>query len=823
MSATTACLHCGAPVAAAGGRRVRVDGGERLVCSAGCEQVVRTIVADGLTDFYRFRDQPGSAPELEQAEPDRWAAYERAALQKEFVAEEPDGSRRARLLLSGVRCAACVWLIERAIGGLPGVRGITVDPVTGRADLHWDPERARLRGLLAQLARLGYTPHPYVEDEVARAAVRERRQALKRLIVAGLGMMQVLSYAVALYAGAFQAMDPGIQQFLRLVSLLVATPVVFYSGAPFFQGAWRGLSHRTLGMDVPVALAIGAAYTASVWHTLAGRGEVYFDSATMFVFLLSAARFLEMAGRHRALSLTDALARHLPRTALRVSPEGPPATVAVTELEPGDRVLVPPGKAVPVDGILESETGRIDESLLTGEARAVSKQVGDPVFAGSVNLFTAARIRVTRLGAETTLAQISRLVGEASRSRPHLLRLADRVASGFVLGLLLFAMAVGAAWWYVAADRAFDVVLAVLVVSCPCALAIAMPSVYTVAMAKLARGGFLVRRPGALEDLATATDVLFDKTGTLTEPGARVQRVASYGRLGAAEALELAAMLEAQSEHPLARAFPPPSRTPAGLSVEAVPGSGLEASLDGRHYRIGRAEFAGGHGTVPETLGDGDSVQRVVYLGDDEGLLAAFTLEEPLRNDAQAAVDDLRRAGLEPAIASGDSPAAVRALAQRLGIATCHADLKPADKLALLRGLQSRGRSVVMVGDGINDSPVLAGADVSVAMGTGTALAQHAADCVLVAASLTALPGAVRLARLAMRRVRQNFAWALGYNLVAIPLAASGLLEPWMAALGMSASSLLVTFNALRLNGGARAEQGPGTPAGQGAAIPARP
>ena len=797
MTASHQCFHCGAPLAADAPVAV-VDAAERVFCSDACRRVAELIDARGLGRFYEFREGPtGTSTEKDRRE-DRWAGYDREALQREFVTRNPDGTLSAHLLLQGVRCAACAWLIDGAMTALAGVRSISVDPVTTRAVLTWHPDETQLSVLLANLARLGYTPFPYTEDDADRVAIEEQRAGLKRLIISGLGMMQVVSFAIAMYAGAFQSMDEDIREFLRLVSLVVATPVVFYAGWPFFVRAWKGIRERALGMDVPVSLAIGFAFTASVWNTFVGDGEIYFDSATMFVFFLTGARYLEMMGRHRALSLTGSLARHLPGTATRLV-DGRAEEVGVMELQVGDHLQIQPGKALPADGVLLSSEARLDESVLTGESTPIRKLTGDPVVAGSLNLTHAAEIEVQRVGAETVMAQIGRLVTDAREQRPRLVEISDRVASWFVAGVLLSACVVGAIWWQIAPARTFEIVLAVLVVTCPCALALATPAVFTVATSALARRGFMIRRAGALQSLSRATDVVFDKTGTLTIHDSVDPDVVTHGKQTAAEAMEIAAALEACSEHPLARAFPPPAVAGLAEDVRAVPGAGLEGRIAGRDYRIGTLEFALEIcGQLGEISPHGDS-RRIAYLADVDGLIAEFDIAERVRDGARDDIGRLAGMGLEITIASGDRLAPVQALAARLGVRATHAGLHPEEKLSFVRGLQEAGRKVVMVGDGINDSPVLAGADVSVAMGSGTSLAQYSADCVLMSPSLEPLAGAVATARKAMQVVRQNLVWAICYNLVALPLAATGVLSPWMAALGMSASSLLVTANALRL------------------------
>ena len=732
-----------------------------------------------------------------------WAAYERPAVMREYVRDNDDGTLTADLLVHGVHCASCTWAIETTLNKLPGVVSIEANPVTTRAELRWDPHRTRLATLLEAITDLGFRPMPFTGKATQDESEKQRRLALRRLLVAGLGMMQVTSYAVAMYAGAFQGMDPQIEYFLRLISLLVATPIVFYSGAPFFQGAWRNIRSLKPGMDLPVALAIGGAWSASVWNTFAGSGEVYFDSATMFVFFLSGTRYLEAAGRHRALDLTHSLAQQLPCTAMRLTASGR-EEVGVMELEHGDRVLVPGGVAFPADGMLDDRDTRVDESMLTGESLPVSRQRGDAVIAGTVNTGEAVTITVEKTGPHTVLAQIGRLVTQAGRERPQLVELTDRIASVFVSIVIAVATVTGIVWWQLDPDRTFGIVLSVLVVTCPCALALATPAAFTVATSRLARDGFLVRRAGALQRLAQVSRALFDKTGTLTDNHLRIEAVHTRAGLTATDALRIAAALEAGSAHPIARAFRHEIAAADGEalsagSVQLRAGRGLEGLVEDAQWRIGTATFAAADGSRHDLDTSGSDSLRQVFLGDSNGIAARFDIAENLREGAADVLRAFADQGIQAVIASGDQARPVKALARRLGNIECHAELLPEDKLDLVRDLQQRGERVAAFGDGVNDSPVLAGADVAIAMGSGTSVAQHSADCVWLGEQLGGIDRAFSLARRTMRVVKQNLAWALGYNLLAIPLAVTGTIEPWMAALGMSLSSLLVMLNALRL------------------------
>lgn len=785
------CYHCGEPVPPGTDLRARIDGAERPMCCPGCQAVAALIAGSGLTDFYRYR--AGPAPTPEPAAPDEWQAFDRDSAQARCV-RALDGDRREAVLgVEGIYCAACAWLIEHVLRREPGVEDIQVNPATGRAVLLWDASRTALSRLMRRMDEIGYRPYPVDVADAVSAATRERRAALRRLAVAGLGMMQVMMYAVGLYAGAIHSgMEPGIERFLRLVSLLVATPVVFYAGAPFFRGAWRDLREARPGMDVPIALAVGGAYAASVWNTLVAGGEVYFDSVTMFVFFLTVARFLEMSARHRAARSTESLAASLPETALRLT-EGREARVPLAELEPGDRVRVRAGDPVPADGIVRAGEAHLDESLLTGEFMPTTRGEGDEVVGGSVNAGSPFDMAVTRTGGDTLVSHITRLLARAQSERPRLARAADRVARWFVAAVLAIAAVTALAWWTVEPARAFAVTLAVLVVTCPCALSLATPTALVAATARLSREGVLVARAGALETLAGADRVVLDKTGTLTRGSLTIRRADGTDRMNGSEALALAAALEAHSEHPIARAFAPFADGRAATGVGVRRGLGVEGTVDGRRWRVGRPDWAAG------TSGDGDGPSTRIALGVDGREVARFELADELRPGAAEAVRALAAAGLAVEILSGDAEGPVRALAAELGIESWRARQGPEDKLARLRELQARGRRVVMVGDGINDAPVLAGADVSVAVGGGSALAHRSADLLLTGERLADLATALDRSRRTLRVVHQNLAWAVAYNACALPLAMAGLVAPWMAALGMSASSLVVVANAMRL------------------------
>jgi Cu2+-exporting ATPase len=792
MPATTQCFHCGEPVPADLQLSLRIGGDLRPMCCQGCRAAAEFIRDAGLADYYRFRDAP--APRPESAADDAWVTYDRQEVQQRLVARSGSTSS-VNLLLEGLRCSACGWLVERRLERSPGVAGIAVNPATGRARLRWRTGEAELSSLLRAIHALGYRPHVLGAADTIEIAERERRLALKRLVVAGFGMMQVMMFAVALYAGAFEGMDPLLREYLRLVSMLVATPVLLYSGRPFLEGAWRNLRAGQPGMDVPVALALALAWGASTINTFAGRGEVYFDSVTMFTFLLLLGRFAEMSARHQAGSTSDALLRLQPATAIRLVGDRS-ERVPIAELCGGDLVLVPAGEAFPADGVLASGNTSVDESMLTGESAAAPRVEGEAVLGGSINVGQPARVRVTAVGHETVLAAIVRLLERAQTERPAIARLADRWASWFVGAVLLATAIVAGSWAAIDPSRAFETTLAVLVVTCPCALSLATPTAITAATAALARRGLLITRAETLETLARATHIVMDKTGTLTTGRPVVATCRSLGSLDAAGCLRLAAALEQASTHPVARAFREvsgPLPFPRDITVE--PGAGLEGVITGRRHRIGRRDYVA---RIAPALALPDAG---TYLARDGEWLAEFAIDDPLRPGAARAVHRLASLGLGVEIASGDHPAAVAQIAAEAGITHFHSRLRPEDKLALVRALEAEGETVAMIGDGVNDAPVLAAASISVAMGAGASLAHTSADAVLMVPDLEVLPDAVAVARKTVRLIRQNLGWAVAYNLAALPLAALGFIPPWAAAIGMSASSLLVVANAMRLRG----------------------
>lgn len=717
------------------------------------------------------------------------------------------------LLLSGMHCAACAGIIETALRHAPGVRSAHVASASQLATVRWDPAATRPSELIAAVRAAGYDAVPDAAAPARTLRKREFRQGLWRLFVAGFCAMQVMMMATPSYVASDGDLTADMRMLLNWGSWILSLPVLAFSAGPFFKGAWRSLRTRRIGMDVPVALGIAITFVASTGATFDPAGpfghEVYFDSLTMFVSFLLGARFMEMRARHRAAEALEASLARLPETALRVDDDGALHTVSVLRLVPGDRVRVLSGQAFPADGVLLEGRTQADEALLTGESAPVPKESGSEVVAGSVNLGSPALMQVQRVGNDTRFEAIVSMMRSAASQRPASARLADRWAGPFLWAVLVLAAGAAAVWSVVDPSRALWVAVSVLIVTCPCALSLAAPAALVAAIRAFARRGVMVQRIDAIDRLARVDQVFFDKTGTLTSDRLRLDgwRLTTHGESHFADrqaALAAAASLAAWSTHPVSRALAEAAATERGRSssdaprwrdIEEVPGCGLRArDAEGREWRLGAGAWVTADGAPDET---GDSATRVC-LGLRGRVVAEFGFEEELREGAREAVAALQHEGVAVSLLSGDTPARAQRLAERVGIADVIGGATPADKLAAVAAAQQRGRCVAMVGDGVNDAPVLARADVSLAMGQGALVARSQADAVIASGRLGDLVAARLSARRTLSIVRQNMVWAAAYNAVCIPLALVGWLPPWLAGLGMALSSLAVVLNALR-------------------------
>ena len=804
------CYHCGLPVPPGTHHYVRIDGRERGMCCVGCQAVAQSIVDNGLIDYYRHRDaMPETRREAMPVELQELGLFDHPDFQKSFVRPVGEHEREASLILEGITCAACVWLNEKHVARQDGVSAVEINYATRRARVRWDERKIRLSDILGAIQAIGYRAYPYDAERSEQIAERERRSMLWRVFVAGFGMMQVMMYAFPVYVAGEGDMTWDVELLLRWASLLLTLPVVLYSAAPFFQRAVRDIRLRSLGMDVPVALGVGSAFLASLWATLTDGPEVYFDSVTMFVFFLLGGRYLEMVARQKAVRGVEELGKVLPSFAERLA--GWPGQVTgervpTSQLEVGDILRVRPGEVIPADGVVVEGTGEVNEALLTGESMPVPRQLGDSLTGGSINVSSPLLFRVEHVGDSTRLAAIRRLMERAATEKPRVATQSDRVAGWFILTLLVLASLTGIAWYFIDSARALWVFVSVLVVACPCALSLATPTALTVGTDAMARMGVLVTRGHAIETLAHATHFVFDKTGTLTHGRMRLEEVLPLAGQGAEALTALAAAIEQGSEHPVAAGLREAAgelSLPRVTELRAETGQGMQGRVAEHTLWIGRPQYVADAAGLPlpaALKAFSQSGGTVVALAAQNQWLGLFRLADTLRAEAVPLAQRLSAEGLGLGVLSGDSPSVVASVAKTLGIADAHGGMSPQGKQAWIAELQKNPQAVVaMVGDGVNDAPVLAQAHVSVAMGGGTDLARNQADIVLLNENLGSLGRAILLARKTLRIVRQNLWWSFIYNFTSVPLAMAGLVTPWMAGIGMAGSSLLVVLNALRL------------------------
>ncbi len=794
----TRCHHCDDAVPDGISLTATIGGQEQPVCCIGCAAAAEFIEGAGLAGFYRQRD----ITEAARLKPTgaAYADFNQPDVARPFVRDCGDGHAEATVYVGDLYCPACVWLVSEILENVSGVVSVSANPASRRVCLRWQNDAVALGTLLEQLAAVGFKPEAVLPGQTTTAERDDYRSAVRRLVVAGVFGMQAMMLAVGLYAGEFQGMAESMRDLLRIASLIVSLPVVGYAALPFYRGAWRGLSAGRPGMDLPVTLAIGVAFAASILGTATG-GAVYYDSVSMFVALLSVTRFLEMRARHHADDRSQALAAMLPAAATRLDADGSDEQVARAVIRSHDRLRLKSGDVIAADGNIENGELAVDESLMTGESNAVARSVGDKVTAGSRVTAGEAIVIVTRTGASTRIAEIAALVERAQADRGDLQSVADRWASTFVVAVLALAAVAAIVWSQAAPERAVPIVLSVLIVACPCALSLATPTALTSAAARLGRTGVLLVRSRLLQVFQPGSVMVFDKTGTLTRGTPSISGFEALGDLPEETCRRIAAALEAGSEHVLASAFAAERdpQTELDTAPDVTLGAGIEGRVDGVRYRIGHRGF------VSEIVGDGltkcrPAAEDGVFLASDAQLLARFKICDPLRDDAADTIRRLHEFGLRVAIASGDRYDPVARAAAAVGVDEFHAALTPADKLALVNRLKSEGNNVIMLGDGVNDAPVLAAADASIAIGRGAALARASADAILLGVRLAPLVTLAGVARRTRRTIGQSLLWAAGYNLVGVTVAMSGILAPWMAAVGMSASSLIVVGNALRLN-----------------------
>lgn len=798
------CFHCGFTVPGNMGLWVKINGDSQPACCAGCQAVAQTIVDNGLSDYYRYRD-PKAAIKPQDLRPEsikKNSIYDRENIRTRYVKQSSDGTDEITLMLEGLTCVACAWLIEKQLGKLPGVLSIEINYTSMIAQLNWDQNQIPLSKILTLIREIGYIATPYEPRIQYKQQLLQRSQQIRRIGITAALAMQVMIISVALYFGHYTGMEETWKEFFHKLGLLFTLPIIFYSAQGFFKASFHQLRSLQPGMDVPVCLGLSLAFIASLWTLISGSGDVYFDSIAMFVFLLLVARYFMHSSILAASHSIERLAANTPLWASRLTGHSVSAlseTVTAEELSPGDWVRVLAGNVIPADGIVQNGSSTINQAMISGESRPIVVGKDDKVLAGSVNNDSPLVIKVTASGQNTVYSAIEKMTKHGLAQQASDLPLIDLIARWFVTVILLVAGAVAVYWWYISPDRWLSTTVAVLVVSCPCALSLSVPSAYAAATSKLIENGFMLTDARAVERLTKVTHVIFDKTGTLTSDTLRLESVTTFDELNSWEAVRLAASLEINSDHPLAKALLSANKMPLFKTENwrYKTAQGICATVNGCDYFIGSAKF------IEKRTGLNMNSERLDYdvlLAAQDCVIAGFKFRQNLRVGVYRLIDYFKAHDKPVMMLTGDRPGPANGLAGELAINNVYSECTPENKLKIVKQLQEQQHAnILMIGDGINDSPVLAAADVSIAVAGASPLAVSGADIVMAQPGLESIINLDRISKLTSKIIRQNITWAVGYNLLAIPFAASGYITPLFAAAGMSLSSIIVVLNAQRV------------------------
>jgi len=803
------CAHCLLDFPAGDAVRGTVDGQEKVFCCNGCRGVYRLIHEEGLAGFYEKRrwDNPGisSTTPGEEIDIAPFAEHVRTI----------DGLNEIDIYIEGIRCASCVWLNEKMLARTEGVCYARVNYATHRARLRWDPGLAGLEKILRRIQSIGYIPKPWSESEQLRTRRAETSDLLVRFGTAGFFSSQLMIYSAALYAGYFQGIDAHTKLVFEVIAMLLTLPVIFYSGQPFLRNAITGLRNLHFNMDSLITVGAGSAFVYSIYAMFTG-GEVYFDTAAMIITLILLGRFIEAAAKGKASEALEGLAGLSPKEARIVSESGETRKVSIGSVKKGDLLEVVPGERVPLDGIVRSGVSEVDEALITGESKPVSKSEGSEVIGGSMNLYGAFVLEVTRTGRETILSGIIRAVEDAQANRPRIQTLADKVVGYFVPVILLFAAS--AILFYLLrgapAQRALMTGISVLVIACPCSLGLATPIAVLIFTSMASAKGILIKDGEVAENAGKTDRLVFDKTGTITLGRPVLRETIVLDQASDKEyVVALAAAVEKMSEHSIGHAIAAAAMKGTAAPAfpvtgfNAIPGKGVSGVVEGRKIVIGNLEMMAENGissenvrSIPEIASpfekDGDTV---VYMGWEGSLRAMMVISDVVRDEACVVVSELRAMGCDVSIVSGDNAVTAGAIARKTGIGHTVSGVSPVGKKKVIDRMQEKGERVMMVGDGINDAPALTRAAVGVAMGRGTDIAMESADAVLLRNDLFLIPYCIRLSKKTYAIIKQNIFWSFFYNIISIPLAFTGVLHPIIAAGAMAASSLFVVGNSLRI------------------------
>lgn len=790
---STNCFHCDEVIPKGIDLTVEIKNVVQPMCCIGCQAVAQTIVDNGLTDYYQFRTEP--ATKGTGLIPEQLAKNELLddqALQNEFTFSS-DEFKEAILTVEGISCAACAWLIEMQLSKVSGVISINVNATTQRATVKWQDESIQLSQILREIDKIGYQALPFKANDVEENNKKQLKTFIKRLGISGILMMQVMMIAIGLYFGAFADMSESNLVYLRYTSLILTIPIVTYGAYPFYFGAINAIRSRRLSMDVPVSIAISLAFTASMWATISHQGEVYFESVSMFTFLLLIGKFLEFRARSRAAEVSANLLKLMPMTATKLENDEE-IYIAARHLQQGDMIMIKPGETVPADGMIISGKSQLNEAMLSGEQLPITKSTGDTVLAGTVNGDSNLTVEVKKTNSHSFLSQLIRLSETSQAHKPKVAKLSDKIAQYFVGIILITALCTAFYWHNHVPEEAFWITLSVLVATCPCALSLATPTALTCATTRLNKEGVMIKSAHVMETIPALTDIAFDKTGTLTVGEFFIENIMIYDEAYDQEiALKIAAALESHSEHPLAKSFSQyRDFTLNAENAEVITGSGVKGIIQNKRFSIGKPAWLL---TASEQIKH-QHVQCV--LVQESTLIATFSLKDEIRDDAKSILAKLKSQGLNTHMLSGDSESGCKFIAEQLPLDDVRSALSAEQKMQIIKDMPD-SNTIAMVGDGVNDTPVFGAAHVSIAMGSGTDVAKSGADVVLLNNQLTSLSLLQNVAKKTKRIIWQNYLWAFGYNAIILPLAVSGYVTPYMAVIGMSASSILVITNSLRL------------------------
>lgn len=798
------CFHCGEQINNGEEFSCKIAGENKPMCCMGCVGVAEMIIESGLEDYYLKRITKAKKPEVILNDKNSKRSNSPWKGVQELISNNlTDDILETDLLIRGITCPACSWLCESKVGAIAGITFAKINYTTNVLKLRWNKKLVDLENIVKTINNIGYEARLYNKQSAYENRQVERKEKLQALgITAALGM-QVMMISIALYFGHHSGMSLEIETTFNWINLFLASLVMFFSGKKFFQNAIRDLRIGFVSMDLAVALGLLIAFLASIYATIMQEGEVYFDTIVMFVFLLSFSRYVEFTLSLASLGQTQSSEKQLPLMAtILLSDREQQEIIPSTDLKIDDIILIKPGEAIPADGIIIQGTSLVNEAMMTGESLPLNKGIGDFVMAGTINTDSPIKVKVQKAGKDTKIAAIESLIENAQLTKPKLTQISDKVASYFIAGVISIAILTILITGFYNTDIWLDRVIAILIVCCPCALSLAMPCVYASSIGRLAKEGIIFKNIDRLINLNNIEHIVFDKTGTCTEGKFTIAKTVNYTNLKKNFCLEIAAAIEQYSEHPISEAFKAHQNVNS-LHVDAVeniPGNGLSALVNNKPYFIGSLEF------IKNTTLNTDSVEfshhsnleTIVFLANKEEVLASFYLQDTPRKNLKKLLSFFKNKNIYTYLCSGDNETATSNMANFAGFDEYSYSMLPEKKLQFVEKLQ-RLDNVAMIGDGINDAPTLAKANVSFSISSGTDLAQTEADAILLNNDLNGITKAFKIAKLSRKIIIQNITWAISYNVIALPIAISGLLTPWLAAIGMSISSLIVVVNADRI------------------------